>query len=115
VSCLFYIVQICKKLLLFFGVVGLWFLQGFFAKKVVLTSCFCGEFVVECVVNVVEKQRVFVGRKIGQAFEVYFWPRKTFALRRFHQAAPSRARTSQAGVWHAADTVEGPSLIEWKA
>jgi hypothetical protein len=72
VSCLFYLGQICEKLLLFFGVVGLWFLQGFFAKKVVLTWCFCGEFVVECVVNVVEKQRVFAGRKIGQAFEVYF-------------------------------------------
>jgi hypothetical protein len=72
VSCLFSIVQICEKLRLFFGVVDLWFLQGFFAKKVILTWCFCGEFVVECVVNVVEKQRVFAGRKIGQAFEVYF-------------------------------------------
>jgi hypothetical protein len=31
-----------------------------------------GQFVVGCVVNVVEKLSLFVGVKVGQAFEVYF-------------------------------------------
>jgi hypothetical protein len=62
------------------------FLQGFFAKWTFLLWCFCGEFVVECVVNVVEKQRVFTRRKIGQVFQVYFFlVEKTFAPRRFHR------------------------------
>jgi hypothetical protein len=43
----------------FLGVVVLWFLQGIFAKKVFLLWCFGGEHVVECVANVVQKQRVF--------------------------------------------------------
>jgi hypothetical protein len=43
----------------FFGVVVLWFLQGISAEKVFLLWCFGGEHVVECVANVVQKQRVF--------------------------------------------------------
>jgi hypothetical protein len=52
----FSIARICLG---FFGVVVLWFLQGIFAKKAILLWCFCGEFVVECVVNVVQKHGVF--------------------------------------------------------
>jgi hypothetical protein len=33
----------------------------------------CGEFVVECVVNVVFYRTLFRGLKIGQVFEVYFF------------------------------------------
>jgi hypothetical protein len=51
------IAQICRR---FLAVVVLRFLQGVFAKMAFLLWCFCGEFVVECVVNVVEKHRVFV-------------------------------------------------------
>jgi hypothetical protein len=58
--------------------------------------CFCGEFVVECVVNVVEKPRVFVVRKMGQAFEVYFC-----------LGILSRLQ--------AASVTEKPRLIEWMA
>jgi hypothetical protein len=31
-----------------------------------------GQFVVRCVVNVVEKRSLFVVAKVGQGFEVYF-------------------------------------------
>jgi hypothetical protein len=57
----------------FFGTVICWFLQGIFTKMVFLWWCFCGEFVVECVANVVEKPRVFAWLKTGHHFEVYFW------------------------------------------
>jgi hypothetical protein len=71
-----------KFAVLFFDVAVLWFLQGFWAKMAFLLWCFCGEFVVDCVVNVVEKPRDFAGGKIGQTFEVYFRVEQHFALRR---------------------------------
>jgi hypothetical protein len=36
------------------------------------TWCFCGEFVVECVVNVDRKQLLLWWANVGQVFEVYF-------------------------------------------
>jgi hypothetical protein len=80
----------------FSHVVVLWFLQGIFAKTVFLLWCFCGEFVVECVANVVEKPRVFVVQKMGLAFEVYFC-----------LGILSRPQ--------AASVTEKPRLIEWMA
>jgi hypothetical protein len=47
--------------------------DGFFGKIGVLWLVFCGENVVECVANVVCRQSLFQGRKIGQVFEVYFF------------------------------------------
>jgi hypothetical protein len=38
----------------------------------VLVWCFCGEFVVDCVVNVVGFWSLFRGGKIGQGLRVYF-------------------------------------------
>jgi hypothetical protein len=54
----------------------------------------CGEFVVRCVANVVEKQRVFAVGKMGQAFEVYFCLGILSQLQR-------------------ASVTEKPRLIEW--
>jgi hypothetical protein len=45
----------------FFWCGGFVVFAGIFAKKAFLLWCFCGEFVVECVVNVVQKRGVFVG------------------------------------------------------
>jgi hypothetical protein len=39
--------------MIFFGCGVLVFLLGFLRKTAVLVWCFCGEFVVECMVNVV--------------------------------------------------------------
>jgi hypothetical protein len=63
----------------------LWFLQGIFAKRVLLVWCFCGEFVVECVANVVEKLRCFCVIKKGHHFEVYFWSDRLRLRWCFHQ------------------------------
>jgi len=38
----------------------------------VLTWCFCGEFVVDCVVNVVSFRSLFRGWKMGQSLRIYF-------------------------------------------
>jgi hypothetical protein len=35
--------------------------------------CFCGEFVVGCVVNVVLLRALFRGGNIGQGWRIYFW------------------------------------------
>jgi hypothetical protein len=64
--------QDCANFTYFFWCGGFVFLQGFLAKMAFLLWCFCGEFVVGCVANVVEKPLDFAGGKIGQAFEVYF-------------------------------------------
>jgi hypothetical protein len=50
----------------------LWFLQGVFAKTGFSVWCFSGEFVVRCVVNVVQMCGVFRGRKTGHHFGIYF-------------------------------------------
>jgi len=48
------------------------FLLGVLAEMRVLLWCFCGQFVVLCVVNVVLWRPLFRARKIRQLFEVYF-------------------------------------------
>jgi hypothetical protein len=48
---------------------GLWWLIG---KTAVFLWFLCGENVVECVVNVVKKQRVFGERIVGHLFRFYF-------------------------------------------
>jgi hypothetical protein len=48
-------------------------LLGFFGKTGVQAWCFCGEFVVGCVVNVVLLPTLFRGGKIGQGLRIYFW------------------------------------------
>jgi hypothetical protein len=48
------------------------FLLGVLAKTGDKTWCFCGEFVVDCVVNVVLLRTVFCGRRMGQGFWIYF-------------------------------------------
>jgi hypothetical protein len=47
-------------------------LLGIFQFLVCFVMVICGEFVVECVVNVVFYQTLFRGLKMGQVFEVYF-------------------------------------------
>jgi hypothetical protein len=48
-------------------------LLGIFQFLVCFVVVICGEFVVECVVNVVFYRTLFRGLKMGQVFEVYFW------------------------------------------
>jgi hypothetical protein len=52
------------------GVCGV--LLGFLRKQGVLMVCFCGEFVVECVANVVLKQSSFVVIKNRTRFQGLF-------------------------------------------
>jgi hypothetical protein len=47
-------------------------LLGILAKTGRRTWCFCGEFVVKCVVNVDRKQSLLWWANVGQVFEVYF-------------------------------------------
>jgi hypothetical protein len=47
-------------------------LQGVLAKTGVKTWCFCGEFVVECVVKRGVLMVSFHARKMGQGFWIYF-------------------------------------------
>jgi hypothetical protein len=47
-------------------------LLGICAFSVCFVVVICGEFVVECVVNVVFYRTLFRGLKMGQVFEVYF-------------------------------------------
>jgi hypothetical protein len=54
----------------FWGFAGVF--GGGFGKTGVCVWCFCGEFVVDCVVNVDTKPQLFRCRKMGQRFEVYF-------------------------------------------
>jgi hypothetical protein len=51
---------------------GMVFLLGVLRKCGGLLWCFCGEHVVECVVNAVNYRTLFEGWGIGQGFEVYF-------------------------------------------
>ena len=48
-------------------------LLGIFGNLGVLTWCFCGEFVVDCVVNVVSLRSLFRGWKLGQGSRIYFF------------------------------------------
>jgi hypothetical protein len=48
------------------------FLLGYFEKMVCRTWCFCGEFVVDCVVNVVKLMVGFCGGKLGHSLRIYF-------------------------------------------
>jgi hypothetical protein len=57
---------------IFLGRGGLWFLQGFLRKVVCKTWCFGGEFVVNCVVEVVVWMHGFRRRKKRQVVEVFF-------------------------------------------
>jgi hypothetical protein len=57
---------------LFFFCGGMVFLLGVLGKCGVLLWCFCGEFVVECVVNVVSFRSLLWWLGMGQGFEVYF-------------------------------------------
>jgi hypothetical protein len=57
---------------LFFFCGGMLFLLGVLGKCGVLLWCFCGEFVVECVVNVVSFRSLLWRLEMGQGFEVYF-------------------------------------------
>jgi hypothetical protein len=74
------IVRNCHHTSSFFGfqwakkvaVVGRCFLQGVLAILVVLTMVKRGEFVVNCVVNVVDCRSLLWSLKVGQGFEVYF-------------------------------------------
>jgi hypothetical protein len=47
-------------------------LLGIFQFLVCFVMVICGEFVVECVVNMVFYRTLFRGLKMGQVFEVYF-------------------------------------------
>jgi hypothetical protein len=57
---------------LFFFCGGMVFLLGVLGKCGVLLWCFCGEFVVECVVNVVSFRSLLWRLEMGQGFELYF-------------------------------------------
>jgi hypothetical protein len=48
------------------------FFQGVLAKKGVLVWCFCGEVVVDCVVNRGALTAAFWRLKICHGFELYF-------------------------------------------
>jgi len=49
-------------------------LQGFLKKNEFCCGVFCGENVVDCVVNVVRERTVFQVGKMGQGFELFFSP-----------------------------------------
>jgi hypothetical protein len=57
----------------FFARGGSAFLQGVFVKSSVLRRCFCGEVVVDCVVNRGALMAVFWRLKICHCFELYFF------------------------------------------
>jgi hypothetical protein len=59
----------------FYGIFLLWWVgvfAGGFAKSHVFLWCFCGEVVVDCVVNVVSWRTLLWCGKIGQLFQLYF-------------------------------------------
>jgi hypothetical protein len=55
------------------GCGGVAFLLGIFEFLVCFVMVNRGEFVVDCVVNVVSLLSLFRGLKMGQLFELYFW------------------------------------------
>jgi hypothetical protein len=48
------------------------FFDGGLEKKGVFAWCFCGEFVVDCVINVVRKMAVLRGQKTCHFLQIYF-------------------------------------------
>jgi hypothetical protein len=56
----------------FFAMAVCGVLQGFLGKMGGRTSCFDGEFVVECVVKLASRQPLFEPRKMGQGLWIYF-------------------------------------------
>jgi hypothetical protein len=71
--------------------------EGCFGKVLVLAWCFCGEVVVECVVNVVRRRRALGAEKHATVFNFIFLPsqrREAGVAVRHEDAEPGRQADS---------------------